>query len=98
MNDEVHRALSDATRRKVLETLRDRGSPIDLAGPTDETPIYREPPAPFEIDLYHNHLPKLDDMGFIEWDPEGDTVDRGPPFEEVRPLLEALDDRDADAE
>lgn len=98
MSDEDHRALSDATRRRVLETLRDRGPLIDLTGATGETPIYRKMSAEFEIDLYHNHLPKFDDMGFIEWDPERDTVDRVPRFEEVQPLLELLDERDGDPE
>lgn len=98
MSDEVHRALSDATRRRVLKTLHDRGPPIDLTGATGETPIYRKLSAELEIDLYYNHLPKLDDMGFIEWDPERDTVDRGPRFEEVQPLLELLDERDGDPE
>ncbi len=41
--------------------------------------------------LYHIHLPKLADAGFISWDHETGVITRGPRFEEVRPLIELLD-------
>ena len=43
-------------------------------------------------DVYHNHLPKLDDLGFVSWDRENGVVATGPQFEEIRPLLELLAD------
>lgn len=43
-----------------------------------------------DIALRHNHLPKLEDAGLIEWDPDAGTVSRGPQFEEVEPLLRLL--------
>jgi hypothetical protein len=40
-----------------------------------------------QMRMHHVHLPKLDEMGYIDWDPEADTVAKGPNFEEIRPLL-----------
>jgi hypothetical protein len=45
-----------------------------------------------DIDLLlaHNHLPKLADAGFVDWDPETRTVSRGPAFAEIEPALRVL--------
>ena len=45
------------------------------------------------VEVKHAHLPKLDDHGFIDWEPERNRVMRGPEFEEIEPLLELLHDR-----
>lgn len=44
----------------------------------------------FELELYHTHLPKLEEQGIIEWDTESRSVSRGPTFEEIEPALHAL--------
>lgn len=44
------------------------------------------------IRLYHIHLPKLAAAGFIEWDREANKVEKGPQFEEIRPLLELMEE------
>ncbi|ELY62730.1 DUF7344 domain-containing protein [Natronococcus jeotgali] len=94
MNDEAFRALSNATRRRGLEVLHECDSPIDLDALPDKSGIYEEPSESFEIVLYHNHLPRLDDTGFIDWDREQGTVVKGPRFDEVRPLLNVDEDSD----
>ncbi|ELY68477.1 hypothetical protein C489_07240 [Natrinema versiforme JCM 10478] len=38
----------------------------------------------------HVHLPKLDEFGFVDWNPEANTVEAGVRFEEIRPALELL--------
>lgn len=43
-----------------------------------------------ETELYHKHLPKLDDWGYIEWERERGTIRRGPCFEELEDLVEVL--------
>jgi Ser-tRNA(Ala) deacylase AlaX len=43
-------------------------------------------------ELYHVHLPKLVDAGYIEWDEETRIIRRGPNFEEIAPLLRLMDD------
>lgn len=41
--------------------------------------------------LYHLHLPKLEEAGYIDWDPDSGRVSRGPNFSEVEPLVRFLD-------
>lgn len=43
-------------------------------------------------ELYHVHLPKLADAGYIDWDEDTHTIRRGPNFEEIAPLLRLMDD------
>jgi hypothetical protein len=43
-----------------------------------------------EIELYHDHLPKLANEGLVEWDRESQVVSRGPAFEAVAPALQVL--------
>ncbi|WP_394743175.1 DUF7344 domain-containing protein [Natronococcus roseus] len=43
------------------------------------------------INMRHTHLPKLEEAGFIEWNRETNTVKKGPQFEEIRPLLELME-------
>lgn len=88
--DEVFSALSHSTRRHVLSTIAEhdprRGGEMDpedlLEG--DETPQHRH------LELHHNHLPSLDAAGFIDWDPETDTITRGPRYEDIRPVIELM--------
>ena len=49
-----------------------------------------EPSIP--ANLYHRHLPKLAEMGLIEWNRETHQVTRGPEYERLRPLLAFLDE------
>jgi len=43
--------------------------------------------------MYHVHLPKLDDIGVVDWDREADTIRRGPNFAETEPILDVLGSR-----
>lgn len=45
------------------------------------------------IRTYHVHLPKLAEYGYIEWNRDAHLVTRGANFDDVRPLLELLDDQ-----
>jgi len=47
---------------------------------------------PESIKLYHVHLPKLADHGYVDWNREAQTVARGPQFENIVPLLTALNE------
>jgi len=47
-------------------------------------------PDRLEVVLRHNHLPKLEAHGLVEWNPDAGTVSRGPAFDEVEPALEVL--------
>jgi len=45
-----------------------------------------------ELQLYHNHLPKLAAEDVVEWDPDTGIVSRGPAFREVEPMVRLLVD------
>jgi|AntRauTorcE11897_2_1112592.scaffolds.fasta_scaffold00383_16 hypothetical protein len=40
--------------------------------------------------LYHNHLPKLTEAGYVEWNPDTGELSRGPSFDDVEPLVRLL--------
>jgi len=89
--DDMVDALADIQRRKLMVALLEHN-------PQDDSPAVVEGP---EIDtlenlvsMKHVHLPKLADYGFIEWHQERQEVSKGPNFDEIRPLLELLDNHE----
>lgn len=64
---------------------------LSIHNPRDENEFDHRAPA-FSSDslggeLFHNHLPKLDEAGFIDWKRERGVVRRGPRFPEIAPLI-----------
>ncbi|WP_327052518.1 DUF7344 domain-containing protein [Halomicrococcus gelatinilyticus] len=96
MNDYCFKALADGRRRTLLAALLEHNpqSPGDpaVAGGDTESLEYRRRQAA----MHHNHLPMLDEYGFVTWDEETNEVSKGPQFEEIRPLLELVDDQAGD--
>ncbi|WP_418285817.1 DUF7344 domain-containing protein [Halorubrum sp. DTA46] len=83
--DSMMDALKSRSRRVVLMTLI--GAPTETSIATLEREIPHENA---RIPLYHSHLPKLADAGYITWDKEAETVSTGPKFSEVEPLVRLL--------
>lgn len=84
-------ALAHVQRRKLLVALTDHN-------PQDDSPVVIDD-SEGEVEalerlttMHHVHLPKLVEYGFVEWDEEHNEVSKGPDFDEIRPLLELLDD------
>lgn len=46
------------------------------------------------VELFHVHLPKLEEMGLVVWNEEEWVVSRGPRFEDVRPVVTLMQDAD----
>lgn len=44
------------------------------------------------LELEHNHLPRLTEAGYVEWDRETGELSRGQNFEEIAPILTLLED------
>ncbi|WP_335999926.1 DUF7344 domain-containing protein [Halorientalis halophila] len=94
-------SLSDPLRRYVLYYL-DEEAPVSIdrlatrvaAWHTDSTPeaVDEDTVTEMRAALYHMHLPKLEQYGYIERKKDAREVAKGPRFEETRPLLEWVDD------
>lgn len=86
--DEAIDALSNPTRRRLLLSISECGPHEEfsldaLATPgTDHDQLATQ--------LYHVHLPKLADAGYVDWDGDVDTVRPGRDFDDVVPLLRLL--------
>lgn len=79
---ERYELLSDERRRAVLETLEGLTAPVQLAELAaeiaDRTGVgafEQETTKQVQITLHHNHLPKMDDMGVIDYDPDSNRID-----------------------
>ena len=87
MNDNCFDALSNGHRRSLL---------VDLLEENPQRVAEHLPTSDREQQLraaaYHAHLPRLEDYGFIRWDRATAEIEKGPKFDEIRPLLEFLDD------
>jgi len=83
--DSVMNALTKPERRLVLLRLLDDPVDVDVESITREISDENA-----RLQLYHVHLPKLADEGYVEWDTESETVSRGPDFAYVEPVLRML--------
>ena len=91
MNEQLD-VIADIHRRRILVDLLDRevqtdgGVVVEAIEPEDDSLSVSD-----AVSLYHNHLPRLDAEGYISWDRYTNQVERGPKYDEIRPLLELLD-------
>jgi DNA-binding transcriptional ArsR family regulator len=82
---------------KILETLTERQRRVVLillkrgAVETEGDLLFRNKDET-KAALVHNHLPKLEEAGYIEWDRESGTIEKGPEFDEIEPLLELIEE------
>lgn len=86
-------ALSNRHRRQLFFALMKTGSedgedldPLTLFAPAGST----DEPEETQMELIHRHLPKLAEMGFIEWDRAEGTVTTGPNWEMIAPSLQLM--------
>lgn len=71
----------EAAGETTIDDLAKRLAANDLVTETDSKQL--------SIQLYHTHMPKLDDFGLVEFDPERGTV-RYQPNEPVEQVLDLL--------
>lgn len=108
-NDDVFDALADVQRRRVLIQLlySDSENVPHLSNASQDMlqaheEVLQEYLSGAEeianadkavIRTYHVHLPKLVESLYVEWDRGNHLVTKGPKYDEVRPLLELVDER-----
>lgn len=87
--DSLFDVLSDQSRRRILAALleNDRSDALSI---TDDISTGDPDRTSLNTQMYHRHLPKLDDLGLIEWNRETHEVQAGPHFDEIKPLLTFL--------
>ena len=81
--NEQYRLLSSERRREVLDILTERTFPLDLdelavevadqeelLDPSDETDTER-----VAISLHHQHLPKMADVGLLQYDADSHRIE-----------------------
>jgi hypothetical protein len=87
--DELLGVLDHEYRRRILLALADSGA--ESTPPVSPSAASGDEPDVLELELRHVHFPKLEAVGLVEWDRERDALSRGPRFEEVESLLDALE-------
>lgn len=108
-NDEVFDALADVQRRRVLIQLLNSDSEAvpHISSASQEVlqaheKVLQEYLSGSEevadadkavVRTYHVHLPKLVESLYVDWDRGNHLVTKGANYDEVRPLLELVDER-----
>ncbi|MHB9287411.1 hypothetical protein ACKVMT_10290 [Halobacteriales archaeon Cl-PHB] len=87
--DTIAEALGHQTRRQVLAELLEH-NPLAIqdvvarnVGPDRDDA---------RLQMVHLHLPKLDDMGYVSWDRDSETIVKGPNWDEIEPVLRLFDE------
>ncbi|WP_254837564.1 DUF7344 domain-containing protein [Natronomonas marina] len=97
--NELFEMLSHGHRRRVLVAVG-RQNPQDDEDIASESVAERDERGDDEAldsvqqQLYHAHLPKLAEAGFIDWNRDSGVITRGPRFEEIEPLLRLMSDHE----
>lgn len=83
-------ALGHPHRRQLLVALLDHNpqaddsrDPLGILEGADEPDV-------IEVKLIHNHLPKLEEMGYISWNRATNELSKGPEWDEVKPVVELI--------
>ncbi|WP_207591731.1 DUF7344 domain-containing protein [Halomontanus rarus] len=98
--DAIFEMFAHHRRRYALRGLRMHDNPMALADLADEVAI-RENEAPITeispeavkriyLSLYHTHIPKLEDAGFVQYDQDRDSVVLSGRVEQVEQYQELL--------
>lgn len=91
MPAEKLRTMENRHRRRLLVELLDDAQENALKFPED-VPVSGTEREAFRAEMYHQHLPRLEDRGYIRWDRDAREIAKGPMFEDIGPLLELIRD------
>lgn len=87
--NEALEALADPYRRQLLLALIDHNPQDD--GDSDPLNIHPDgEDALSKMNIFMGHLPKLDEMGIIDWNKREHEIVKGPDWEEFEPLLQLI--------
>ncbi len=88
-------ALGHRYRRRLLVALRDNNPDADdtsrdVGWAVETIEKAENSETNVETQLIHNHLPRLDEKGYITRNRAAGTLERGPQWDEIEPLLGLL--------
>ena len=90
---EIFDALSNPYRRQLLVALLDHNPQDDEdSDPLNIVADDEENKEILQSQMVHTHLPKLEEMGFIEWDREENRISTGPRWDDLAPILHLIED------
>jgi hypothetical protein len=95
---EIHDVLRNDRRRLVLERLRSADGTETVSDlsehiggiEADESPPPRNVRQSVYVSLHQTHLPKLDELGIVEYDPDGKTVSLDDNADDVAVYMEVV--------
>lgn len=92
--DRVFKAVSAEPRRQLIVALNDTHADEWVSLPDAAiSPSVATAPEQFHIELQHRHLPLLEEYEYVRWTLEPFRARRGPYFDDVAVVFEALHDR-----
>lgn len=80
----------DATDRPVVPR---RLQSIAGEDSIDETVVRGRDEDRIREELEEVHLPMLEEAGYVEWDRDSGTIEKGPKFDEVESLFDLLEEQ-----
>mgnify|MGYP002761230300 CR=1 FL=1 len=101
---DIHDILRNDRRRNVIKCLQDRGREVSLRDlaehiaeiETNVSPPPRNVRQSVYVSLHQTHLPKLDELAIVDYDPDGKVVQLAANAEHLDAYLD-VGDTDADA-
>jgi len=90
--DDYFEALANIHRRRLLVALLEHNPQRNNVNIPEDVHVGETPLEVLQMEFYHSHLPKLEEKEFIGWNQDTHEVVKGPRFDEIRPLLELMQD------
>ncbi|MFC4449250.1 DUF7344 domain-containing protein [Halorussus aquaticus] len=95
---QIHNVLRNDRRRHVIRHLRDEGGPISVdtlaehiaTVETGESPPPRDVRKSVYVSLHQTHLPKLDELGIVDYDQREQVLELRDRAEEVEVYMEVV--------
>jgi len=88
--DRMFAVLSHPYRRRILLLVSEHNPRAEDEFAVDDLSTEDDDIELLTTELYHVHLPRLAEAGYIDWDREAATIRRGPKFDEIAPLLRLM--------
>lgn len=87
--DELFDVLQHPYRRRILTSVQD-DNPLNEAFVIDRLATREADRSQLATELYHAHLPRLAELGYINWEKERRTIRRGSNFDVIAPTLRRI--------